>query len=138
MTEVYNLQNLLILGTKIKFTTKIELFKNRLDYEQALIAEKVAIIHEGQIHLKINELLIALDSTKISETSINDLKKTIAKYPGDQIDITNSKLITNISELEKAFGSKSKRVLSVSTGDDYVRVMGLDLRVDLYSFNFSL
>lgn len=138
MTEVYNLQNLLNLSAKIKFTTKIELFKNRFDYEQALITEKVAIIHEGKIHLKINELKIALDSTKLSENSINDLKNIIAKNPGNQIDITNSKVITNVSELEKSLGGKSKKILSVSNDDDYIRTMGLDLKVDLYSFNFSL
>lgn len=138
MTEVYNLQNLLNLSAKIKFTTKIELFKNRLDYEQSLITEKVAIIHEGQLHLKIKELIVALDSTKISENSINDLKNIIVKNPGNQIDITNSKLILNIGELKKAFGSKNKKMLSVSTDDDYIRAMGLDLKVDLYSFNFSL
>jgi hypothetical protein len=138
MTEVYNLQNLLNLSSKIKLTTKIELFKNRLDYEQALITEKVAIIHEGQLHLMINKLLIAIDTTKLSEKSIKDFKNIIAKNPGNQIDITNSKVIINVSELEKSFGSKSKKLLSVSTDNDYIRAMGLDLSIDLYSFNFSL
>lgn len=127
MTEVYNLQNLLTLGANIKFATKIELFKNRLDYEQALITEKVAIIHEGQIHLKINELINAINSTKISENSLNDIKKIITKYPGIQIDITDSTLITSIRELEKAFGGKSKRSLSIN--DNYM--MGLDLKLEI-------
>ena len=127
MTEVYNLQNLLNLGVKIKFSTKVELFKNRLDYEQALITEKVAILHEGQIHLRVNELINAVYSTKLSESSLNDLKKIIAKYSGQQIDSTDSTLITSIPELEKAFGDKSKKPLS-TVDDNYM--MGLDLKVE--------
>ena len=127
MAEVYSLQDLLILGVKIKFSTKIELFKNRLDYEQALITKKVAIIYEGQIHLKVTELINAINSTKISETSLNDLKNIMTKYPGQQIDVTDSILIISIPELEKAFGNKSKKPLSI--GNNYM--MGLNLNVEL-------
>lgn len=136
MTDLYTSKDLITLSSKIKLFTKLELFKNRSEYEKALISRKVAILHEGRVYFKIDALINALDSITISESSILDLKNIISQYPGSKININNSVLIDTVNELEKLLGNKYNKTLSMN--DDLVRVMGLDLKVDLYSFNFTI
>lgn len=121
MMQVYNLQDLITLGTKVKFSTKVELFKHRISYEQALISKNSAIICDNTVYIKIIEFINAVNSAELPESTKNDIIKTINKIPGKKIDTTNCIIITTVSVLESAFGKP--KINNHILNDDHVFIM---------------
>lgn len=112
MTEVYNLQDLISLGIKLKFLTKMELFKNKDRYENNLIDEEAAIVCNDNlnsaIYIKVTELTDAINSAKISNSTKDDIMKQIEKVKARKLDISNCNIITTITQLENAFKTNNQ------------------------------
>jgi uncharacterized protein YeeX (DUF496 family) len=124
MEKVYNLQDLMSMGLKLKFSTKIELFRNRKDYEKEIVDENAAITCTNNlvtgIYIKVNEVINAINSAKVSDSYKNDILNQISKVPSRELDVSNCNIITTVSELEKAFKSniKGKNIVNVNVDLD--------------------